>query len=118
MINQRPALVHGVGGVAVLVEARKHPLLLKICENFLANLPNQWQRIVVYHCSFNEIFVKEQMSGPLQKGTVTLFNLETNKATRILWRKLQGKRKAFNRLMASSAFWNQVPAERVRSTSS
>jgi hypothetical protein len=59
----------------------------------LTNLPYQWQHIWIYHCSFNELYIKQQLRGLLDKGSVKLFNLETSPATKFLWAKLQGKEK-------------------------
>jgi hypothetical protein len=101
-------------GTAVLVEPRKHPMLSAIVKNMYWNLPTTW-KLQLFHTTNNDEYINEDpfLASLVKSGALKLYNIETASATKALWRNLQKRKRAFNKLMTSTILWAQIATEKI-----
>lgn len=87
---------------AVIVEPREHPALEFVLTNFLENLPENWQ-ILIMHGNKNRAFVEKIMDENLAKyrSRIRLHDLRVDNLT------IQ----KYNELLVSKEFHDRIPTE-------
>lgn len=96
--------VEGFGGksTAIIIEPRKHKALSYVLENFLKNLPDNWD-IVIMHGTQNEEYVENILNTDLQsyKSRITKKNLYVDNLSI----------SDYNNLLKSPSFYDNIPTE-------
>lgn len=90
---------------AIIVEPRKHPLLISVLDNFHARLDTSWDMYVFYGNS-NAEYAKEAISAIKRDGSkrrIISKSLDTDNLSA----------EQYNKLFKDPAFWNQIDAEHI-----
>lgn len=87
---------------AIIIEPREHKALEFVLDNFMSNLPNNWN-FIIFHGNKNINYINNIINNKLQKykNRITLKNLNINNLTL----------KDYNKLLTSETFYNEIPTE-------
>lgn len=87
---------------AIIIEPRKHKALSFVLENFLTNLPENWD-FIIFHGNKNIEYINDILENDLfeYKDKIKLKNLNVNNLTL----------KDYNKLLVSKEFYDNVPTE-------
>ena len=87
---------------AIIIEPRKHKALSFVLENFLTNLPENWD-FIIFHGTQNLEFINDIINNDLfeYKNKIVLKNLNVDNLTL----------KDYNELLVSKKFYDNIPSE-------
>ena len=88
--------------IAVIVEPRKHSLLIPIVNDMLSKLP-KYTKIQIFHGTDNHSFLKNKLHQQIKNKKIVLTNLKLKNMDR----------NQYSNLLTSKKFWNQIDGEHI-----